>query len=253
MYKLNEIGIPVVEHCNLNCKGCLHFCHIGQEPFFYNINSYIKDIKQLKRFINYIDVIRLYGGEPLLHDDLFKFIDYSKNTFPKSNIEILTNGILITQMNECLVKSIKKNNVKICWSIYPVINDIKFEETIAFLNDNDINYTFTKVEQFYACYDFNGNINKDMAYLKCSGKYCHMLKDGKISCCPAPMVGHHINKFGADVDFTDGMFDIYNATNPSEIIDFLNKPHNACRYCSSPHFFNWELQSQNVSLNDWKI
>lgn len=80
-----------------------------------------------------------------------------------------------------------------------------------------------------------------------------MLKDGKISCCPAPMVGHLINQFGADIDFTDGVFDIYNAINPSEIIGFINKPHNACRYCSSPHFFNWELQSQGVSLKDWEI
>lgn len=250
--KLDELGIPVVEHCNLNCKGCLHFCHVGQEPYFCDFNEYENNLKRLRELFEEIDIIRLYGGEPFLHPNLKNFIEATYKHFPYTNIEILTNGILLDKMPQNLVDSILKYKVKICWSIYPIMNDRKISTLIDLLNNEGIDYSYNKIEKFYTCFDFTGNQNKDESFEKCSGKYCHVMRNGRISNCPAPLVGHYINQLGANIDFNDGIIDIYKVTCGKDILDFMQEAHTACKYCGAPRYFKWERQSGECSLDDWK-
>lgn len=44
---LKRLGIPIVEHCNLNCKGCLHFCNLNQEKFYYDCDEYERDVNKI--------------------------------------------------------------------------------------------------------------------------------------------------------------------------------------------------------------
>ncbi|MBR4026658.1 MAG: radical SAM protein, partial [Lachnospiraceae bacterium] len=204
MSELQEIGIPVVEHCNINCKGCLHFCHRKQLPYFADINKLEKDLNRLHSFFDNIKTIRLYGGEPLLHKELYKFIICCKKIYVDSEIEILTNGLLLMDISSKLIETLKEYSVKIYWSVYPVINEEKYNQILKFIEINSLNCVINKVTEFYTCFDFTGNIDAYKAFERCSGKHCHILREGKISCCPAPLVGHLINKFGAGIDFSDG-------------------------------------------------
>lgn len=248
---LDELGIPVVEHCNINCKGCLHFCHKGQKPHFYQLNNYYSDLEQLKKFVEDIKVIRLYGGEPLLHPELEEFILVSREVFPNADIELLTNGLLITSMPQKLLQTLKESCTAIKWSVYPIISNEKFQKICTFLKKNGLRYTANRVEQFYTCYNFNGDSSKKTMFKKCSGKYCHLMRNGKFSVCPVPLVGHLINEFGVTFDFSDSILDLYSENMTSERInDFLNSAHDICRYCSPPKYFNWELQKV-PALNDW--
>lgn len=253
MIALSVIGIPVAEHCNLNCKGCLHFCHKDQQPYLYNLDSFKSDIDRMKELFENIGTIRFYGGEPLLHSNLSMFIEYAYKKYPNSSLEILTNGLLITSIGDKLKIAIKQCNAKIVWSVYPIISEQRFYDTIDFLKTNNIKYEYNKVSEFYTCYDFSGSQDKNISYEKCSGKYCHVLRNGKISCCPAPLVGHYINKFGANINFDDGIMDIYSVRNTDEIINFLKQPHTACKYCGAPRYFKWKQQDDVVNLNDWMI
>lgn len=249
---LSTIGIPIVEHCNLNCKGCLHFCHKGQTPYYYGLENYIKDLKQLHVHFDNVGIFRIYGGEPLLHPKLHFFIEATHREFPNSQINLLTNGILLPLINEQLIRTLKENKVKICWTIYPVMNRRKIKLVYGILNKHGLNYEAKEVDEFYACFNSRGNTEKEFAFQRCSGKYCHVLRNGKISNCPAPLVGQYINSFGANIDFSDGMLDIYDAIDTDEILHFLESSHNACRYCTVPRLFKWEQQGDNVTLEDWK-
>ena len=51
MSVLKRIGIPIVEHCNLKCKGCLHFCNSNQEEFYYDCEEFERDVMCKFRFI----------------------------------------------------------------------------------------------------------------------------------------------------------------------------------------------------------
>ena len=50
---LPYLEVHLVDHCNLNCKGCGHFSLIG-EVWFADLDKYVQDMSQLKRlfFIN---------------------------------------------------------------------------------------------------------------------------------------------------------------------------------------------------------
>ena len=72
MIKLKHIPLieyHLVNHCNLNCKGCAHFAPLAK-PWFADINEFEKDLNQLSSKV-IIDKLTLFGGEPLLNNDIF--------------------------------------------------------------------------------------------------------------------------------------------------------------------------------------
>jgi MoaA/NifB/PqqE/SkfB family radical SAM enzyme len=77
---LPYVEMHVVDHCNLNCKGCSHFSPIADE-LFTDIGEFTRDLQQLRRLVSNIEVIRLMGGEPLLHPNITDFIRSTKFFF----------------------------------------------------------------------------------------------------------------------------------------------------------------------------
>jgi ABC-2 type transport system ATP-binding protein len=69
-----QCEVHLVEHCNLNCKGCYHFSPLAKEEFLF-LTEWEKDCKQLSTlFKDRIGHISLMGGEPLLHPDICEFM-----------------------------------------------------------------------------------------------------------------------------------------------------------------------------------
>lgn len=251
MRTLDIIGIPIVEHCNLNCKGCLHFCHIGQKKRCYNVHAYQHDLGLLRKFFEQIHVIRIYGGEPLLHPEWPRFITVSKMFYPDAAIELWTNGLLLKSLHETAITVLKENNVRIHWSVYPILDDAE-ESICKFLKKYHLTYIQTHVTEFYTCFYPDENFSMEDAHRKCSGKHCHILRNGKLSPCPAPLAGDYVRELGGAFDFSDGILDLDKpALTSDQILTFLNSPHSACRHCGAPQYFPWQQQTEPVHLNDW--
>ena len=69
MIKLKHIPLieyHLVNHCNLNCKGCDHFAPLAKK-WHQPLDDFIKMMKTIKDTVgNHIKEIELYGGESLL-------------------------------------------------------------------------------------------------------------------------------------------------------------------------------------------
>lgn len=65
---LNGFEYHVVDHCNLNCKGCGHCANLFNAPSFGDIDVYERDLKRLSELFEGVGLIRLLGGEPLLKE-----------------------------------------------------------------------------------------------------------------------------------------------------------------------------------------
>ena len=64
---MNYLEHHIVDHCNLNCGGCSHFSPLA-DPWFEDFDTFKKDFLQLYDITHgNVGVIRLMGGEPLLH------------------------------------------------------------------------------------------------------------------------------------------------------------------------------------------
>lgn len=246
-----EIGIQLADHCNLNCKGCLHFCYKSKKPYFYSVENYYNDLKRLKSFFD-ITTVRLYGGEPFLHPKLGDFINFTRCELPYAKICILSNGILIPSLPTEILDLIHITNTTICWSLYPIMTDSQINKICNLLKEHKVDVEINKIDTFYSCFRPEGDISPSFAFERCNGRNCHVMQDGKISVCPASLVAKNLEYFNIKCDMSDGLLDIYAPDLTTEkIIDFFSSPHSACRYCAAPSYYSWEQQNEVSDLNDW--
>lgn len=62
------------------------------------------------------------GGEPLLHPEVEKFLVEARKLFPKSEIQLVTNGLLLKKRKEELLDTINDNNIRVCVSNYGLLD-----------------------------------------------------------------------------------------------------------------------------------
>lgn len=90
--------VHLAEHCNLNCRGCDHFCPLAK-PAYTDLNVFQRDFKRLSELFHMeAGEIHLLGGEPLLNPQVEEFCKIARKNFPKATINIITNGILLPEM-----------------------------------------------------------------------------------------------------------------------------------------------------------
>ena len=87
------LEINAVRHCNLSCRSCSHSSPIAEKE---NIDPSVvgKDLRSLSRFLK-CQVVRILGGEPLLHPSLKELLKEVKCSNISANICLVTNGILL--------------------------------------------------------------------------------------------------------------------------------------------------------------
>lgn len=253
---LELLEFNVVGHCNLNCKGCLHFSNIVEKPIFESVDEYEKDLLRLKELSIAIKKIRFLGGEPLLCNNLNEFIDVTKKIFPNTTISICSNGILITQISEKVLQSIKKNNVEIEISLYDY-NKKHYKKIKEFLKNNEIIFSFfINKSKFRKQLNNTKNQNIEKTLRKCIGKNCTTLLHGKLAKCPITMYIDRLNK-KFDCKFpSNECIDIYDKNITGEkILNFLNKPIELCSYCTNKAVtYKWKANwKDNATLEDWVI
>jgi glycosyltransferase involved in cell wall biosynthesis len=166
----------ISEHCNLNCKGCTHFCNIVEEPHFADYEQYCRDLKALKGLYKNISRIRLMGGEPLLNPKLPEFIKVTRETFPESKLVVVTNGLLLPKAEEHLFKIMRDCecilNISVYKPTYTILSDLQ-----DILKKNNIYWQCTT--PFIPVESFNKNItllpfnNAAIPHNACTKKQCH--------------------------------------------------------------------------------
>lgn len=239
--QLFYLEVHASDHCNLNCKGCMHFSPLVKESVFPDFNKLSEDIHQLNKFIKHIDIIRILGGEPLLNPHLERYINLLRSVFPYSNINIVTNGLLIDKMSDDLCKCIQNNNIHVHISLYPPV--IKNKDKIeSYLKANNIVYQISEsIDTFTSTYQSKPFVDKFFAKDNCE-IFCNNLRDGKMSCCPNIMYTKYYNDcFGTNYPIEDGLIDIYKIRSCKELHQRLNQPAALCSYCDRRSIFNWEI------------
>ena len=245
-YKKNQVEkcidyleVDIVDHCNLNCKNCSHYSPLTK-PKFMELNQFEKDIKRLSNITNKkLKRIVLMGGEPLLHKDIINFIKTVNKYLPKTQLEILSNGILIKKMNKDFWNTCRKCRVQINITPYPI--NINYYEIFNMILDNKLDLFIydngeIKDKKFNVFeFDYSKKQNKKRNFINCSmSKSCANLKNGKIYICPIiNNIDRYNNYYHKNLEVLDDDYlDIYKISNAEEIYKFLSKPASFCRYCN---------------------
>lgn len=242
----------VADHCNLNCLGCGHCANL-MDPTLPEIGSYERDLRRLKELYAGIGLIRLMGGEPLLNPGLEEYIRLTKEYFPVSELHVVTNGLLLVNAGEALLKTVKEEGVLLDISQYPPT--VKhWDEISRVLDTYGIERNVSPVTEFYKRFTLNEVSDSAKVFAECSTRTCHSLRDGKIAACIVPFSTEVLNRTYHTEIPVDGWIDIYeDGISGEEINRRLELPLGLCSHCrAKKEFFKWEVRAgKDALLTDW--
>jgi len=257
---LYGFDVHLVEHCNLNCRGCMHYSSVSEKSFL-DLATFERDLERIAYLTrSKVDQVRLLGGEPLLHPDLLQFFPIARKLFPNSTILLITNGILLSKQQGDFWRSCQEYKITIVITKHPV--ERKQEVIDEKLKNYGIEVQFWGGDYLHR-YPLNLQAKESypatwlipINFIKCrTANNCTFLRDGKLYTCCFPPNVHHFNRyFNQNVEVCEADFiDIYKAQNIEEILLFLARPIPFCRYCDiDARQYDLEWRVSKKDIKEW--
>ena len=252
--------IHVVEHCNLNCRGCYHFSPLAKAEYI-NVEEFESDFNRMSvLFEGKADQIVLLGGEPLLHPRINELMVIARQNFKNAKIKILTNGTLLLNMDDGFFCSLRENNIEIWVTKYPIDFDYdKAKEHALRVADVKLNYFNEEPVRTlgHQPLDIKGSKNYKHNYYNCyRANICTDLKHGKLFPCIIPAeIGPFNDYFKMNITVTrDDYVDIYEAKSAEDILESLDKPMPFCRFCDRENISEYGVMPWSVTkrkIEEW--
>ncbi|MBD5489835.1 MAG: 4Fe-4S cluster-binding domain-containing protein [Lachnospiraceae bacterium] len=242
--RLDYYEYHVSWHCNLKCKGCIHFSNVAKKEFG-DLEKYKKDICRLKELFWGVRMIRLMGGEPLLNRELSDFCIATRNVFPDSNIRVATNGLLIPNLDAEVLKVMSENGIGFDITQYPPTEELKERIELKCIESN-VRFSMTPLrDKFYDSNNLAGDSDGELEWKHCMSNDCHFLEDGHIAVCALPILHEKYRSvLNSKLEICDGdIIDLYDERlDGFSLNDRLSKPIPMCRYCNArtPKWFEWQ-------------
>lgn len=251
----------IVEHCNLKCAGCTHFSPLAKEEFL-DPAEFEKDIKRLSnltrgntRFIN------LLGGEPLLHPQICKLLEMTRNAFPNTLIRVVTNGLKLSDMPQEFWDCCKKESIVIGITQYPI--DVDYQKVIQEMQTKGIKYEsfsgdgYPRDEMWRLALDETA-VNRPIEnFINCPrANACIFVSHGKVfNCATMANIDHYNSCFGTKFELCDDDYvDIYSIDNIQEVFERLCNPKPFCRFCNiEKRKYGVKWEKSKIRQDEWLI
>jgi MoaA/NifB/PqqE/SkfB family radical SAM enzyme len=232
------MGVYAVQHCNLNCKCCTTFSPIAEKRFL-NVESYKSDMAKLAGLTgNRLSTFYVTGGEPLLHPQITEIFSIARHYFPETKQFFMTNGLLLPKMAESFWENLKKNNIAINLSRYPIHIDVdKIREKAKAYNVkfDYVGGSDVPVKSMWKYpLDIEGKQSLGRSYKICTQiNRCVTMKDGIIYPCNTIAGIEHFNKyFNKNLEVSpEDILELSRVKNMTEVYEFLCSPKSFCKYC----------------------
>jgi organic radical activating enzyme len=178
--------INVAEHCNLSCRGCSHLSPVAPRALA-DPAEVRADLTALARHYR-VDVVRLLGGEPLLHPDLEAVIAAVRESGIGERVCVVTNGLLLARMEPAFWQAVDRIEL----SLYP--DRSPNASQMAKIRDRAREYAVdlcpTRVDKFRQSYSEIRNDDPGLVariYSSCKIVHafrCHTVAHGVLYRCP---------------------------------------------------------------------
>ncbi len=224
------------EHCNLNCVECCNLSPFNKPKFMS-----IEEVEEICIFLkNNIrpEVIKLSGGEPLLHPELNKMVQIVKSYFPETKLRITSNGLLSNK----LTSEIFKNIDQIWISNYKStpVSQQKVEHIKQLAKEYGVIFNIKDVDQFNTIFAKNTLNNKEEIqeiYDDCWMRHrCLVVRNSRFfKCTRAAYIDDYLQKTQRET-FNISEIDsiaIDDIDFKIKALDFLNSSEvlKSCSYC----------------------
>jgi hypothetical protein len=114
----HKLEYNLADHCNLSCRECSHLSPYVRKHF-PSADGFERDLLRLAQVYR-VHRFRFVGGEPLLNREILRFVQAVRRSGIASEIEVVTNGLLLDRIDEELLPHLDS----ICVSAYPGVGDL---------------------------------------------------------------------------------------------------------------------------------
>lgn len=250
---LESVETNIVDYCNLNCRGCSHFSNLYSYGAKIPFATFCKDLRRIAEHV-YVYQCSLLGGEALLEADIIDYMEFARKVLPDSEIQLVTNGLLLPKQSSDFYKCCRDNDITISVSGYKPTMVLK-DKILEVLDNQQVTYAFRiNKEEFGKNIDLTGTVDQNEAVKRCREHICHFLRNGKIYKCPFEALGNRLfEQYNLGIRLNGGV-DIYDEKlDWNALVDALsNAPVDACRYCGIEEKIEWGV-TNSPTLEDWVV
>ena len=200
------VEYSVVDHCNLRCAGCDHAAPQLTRRFA-DPEAFAADMEALSRHLH-VRVLRLLGGEPLLHPALDAFVRKAQKAAIANQIMLWTNGLLLHKVPRELLQSFDIVRV----SLYPHVHvQADLDDLARDLAERSTRLEVVVINRFQ--HQLLNDPIEDLklvrrTYLRCKDAHslsCHTVYQGRYyKCAKAPVLEPRLAGCGIEVSNRDG-------------------------------------------------
>lgn len=255
MPSMNETILPslemnLVDFCNLNCVGCTHFSPLF-DKYIPSFNKRFADFVRIKNLFDRVLLLSLMGGEPLLNPEITEYMEQARLCFPKTEIQLLTNGLLLPNMAEEFFYVANRYDITLVISEYQPTRRI-MKKICECLNKYDIKYI---IRSYAHKTVFNRPLTtqKNTSYEKCCmSDGCVAVCEGRIARCPTLLYLWKFNQYFQQSLPEEGVFTLDEFTDGHTLVSKLKKRVPLCDYCIKNEI-KWHPCEKIKKLNDFAV
>lgn len=258
--KLQYLVLNILDHCNLNCRGCDHFSPIAKERCI-SADIICADLERLSEVMSSnVDRIGIMGGEPLLHPELCRIIKKTRECFHDTIIQVDTNGLLLMQQGDEFWDVCRESDAIILQTKYPI--NLDFEKISALCREKGVKHEYygntgdVLKTSYKIPFNLNGDCDINDSFSKCfHANYCVTLQEGRIyPCTVAPTAHIFRDRFEKSMELCEqDCLDIYDENLTEQtVLNFLATPIPFCRYCDvNGRSYGHEWEISEGKMEEW--
>lgn len=227
--------VNIVEHCNLKCRSCTHLSPVLPKHFV-DPGDLSSDLTTLARSYH-ATVLKILGGEPLLHPNLLDVITAARESQVAEKMEIWTNGLLLPRMERRVWEAV--DSVRI--SLYPgrSLKQHQLDRCIDLARRNNVPIRYKRYQTFQESYSEQGTDDPSLVkkiYATCNEAHrwrCHTVANGWFFKCPQSYMIPKGMSLGPEATYLNGLKIDDSPEFRDRLLSYLTSPEPlpACRNC----------------------
>ena len=259
------IDVQVVDHCNLGCRGCLHFAPLAK-PRFLDLAEFERDLGELARIPglgSYLTSLALMGGEPLLHPRLPEIVRMTRSYLPDAPVMVASNGLLLKRMGDDFWEALSGCDVSLVLSPYPL--KVDYPALVELAREHGVTASFAgdvtrsgrdKEAFFQLALDPDGAQDPVYAFNRCpfGGSYL-LLGEGRLWPCQVAARSGALNAyFGTRIlPQEEDSLALADIASVSDLDRFRRKAHPMCRFCDNDKLTVVEWGRSKRAPEEWLV
>lgn len=238
---VRSVDLMITEKCSLKCKDCSNLMQYYKHPVNLNLQILRESFDRFLDKVDRIGELRIIGGEPLMHPEFYKIIQWYEGSNKIGKIGVWTNGTIFPL--EEIRKELTSKKLRVRLSDYGKLS-YHLRDWIEFCQEKNIDYEINKMDEWHDLGElkkrnFSTETLKSI-YRSCECRDLPTFLHGRLYNCPYAANADNLRAMRPEeskLDFLD-FSDENIACSTAEIKDFLQNREYlmACDYCSGRNY-----------------